>query len=95
MYEVLPSLVDLTVYDTEPEAIIDRRLVNKGNAAHLQVLLKWSTLPSSFATWEDYEVTKKRFPQAPAWGQVVSKVGGNGTATLAAMRVCATEKNKG
>jgi hypothetical protein len=45
----------------------------------LQVLVKWSSLPESLATWEDLEALKQRFLKAPAWGQVVAYGGGNVT----------------
>jgi 'chromo' (CHRromatin Organisation MOdifier) domain. len=50
--------------------------VKRGNAAHVQVLLKWSLLPADHATWEDYHVVKTRFPDAPAWGQAETPAGG-------------------
>jgi len=51
--------------------------VKKGNKAIPQVLLKWTSLPESSATWEDYYVVKQRFPNAVAWGQATSEGGGN------------------
>ncbi|KAK3142823.1 hypothetical protein QOZ80_4BG0352090 [Eleusine coracana subsp. coracana] len=47
-----------------------------------QILVKWTFLPASFATWEDYEALKKRFPDAPAWGQAGSEGGGTVAPTL-------------
>jgi hypothetical protein len=44
----------------------------KGNHAVTQVLIKWSSLPVEFGTWEDFHVLKQRFPDAPAWGQAGS-----------------------
>ncbi|WVZ85793.1 hypothetical protein U9M48_032667 [Paspalum notatum var. saurae] len=61
-----------------PEVILDRRLVKKGNQAVTQVLIKWTNLPTSSATWEDYNVVKERFPSAVAWGQATSQGGGTG-----------------
>jgi hypothetical protein len=58
-----------------PATIIDRRLVKKGNAAVPQVKLTWTGLPASSATWEDYHVVKKCFPEAPAWGQAATQAG--------------------
>jgi len=52
-----------------PEAILDRQLVKKGNAPIPQILLKWSKLPSTSATWEDLYIVQQRFPDALAWGQ--------------------------
>lgn len=65
----LPTSVDLGEHDIKPEQILDRRLIKKGNKAVPQVLIKWSHIPTSSATWEDYYVVKSRFPEASAWGQ--------------------------
>ena len=53
----------------QPEAILDRRMVKKGNAASTQILVQWFSLPVEYATWEDYYVLKNRFPAAPIWDQ--------------------------
>lgn len=74
---MLPKPLDLSVPGVLPEQIMDRRLVKKGNAAHLQVLIKWMPVPEPYATWEDYEVLKARFPDAPAWGPAGSQGEGN------------------
>ena len=66
VYSDLPVLTDLDVANAFPEAILDRRLVKKGNAAIPQVKVSWTGLPEAAATWEDYNVLKKRFPSAPA-----------------------------
>jgi hypothetical protein len=49
--------------------MLDRRLVKKGNVAHLQVLIKWRDLPEDMATWEDWETLKIQFPAMLTWGQ--------------------------
>lgn len=67
------KLVDLSASATEPELILDRRLVKKGNTAVPQVLVKWSQFPAAAATWEDLYVVQKRFPSASAWGQVTAE----------------------
>lgn len=77
MYSTLPTVTDLEAIAVVPEQIMDRRLVKKGNHAVPQVLLTWTWLPASSATWEDYNVVKKRFPLAPAWGQVEPAAGGD------------------
>ena len=69
VFTSLPQPVDFLAQDLVPKQILDRRLVKKGNAAHLQVLLKWSTLPAEMATREDNAVVRERYPDAPAWGQ--------------------------
>ena len=65
----------------EPAAILVRRLGKKGNAAYLQVLIQWSSMSETMATWEDYKVLFKRFPKAPACGQADVQGGGSLTAT--------------
>ena len=73
----ITKLADLSVVSLAPKKILQRRLVKKGNKAIPQVLLKWTHLPESSATWEDYYVVKQRFPDAVAWGQATSEGGGN------------------
>jgi hypothetical protein len=73
IFSDISKLIDLTSTSTEPESILDRRLVKKGNGAVPQVLIKWSKLPATSATWEDYYVLKERFPGAVAWGQATSQ----------------------
>jgi hypothetical protein len=59
--------------------------VKKGNAALLQVLIRWTNLPATCATWKDYDVVHHRFPAAPAWGQAGSP--GGDTVTAAALKL--------
>lgn len=51
-----PDLLDVV-----PEKALDRRMVKKGNAAIVQVLVKWTNFPDDSATWEDWEVLKTSF----------------------------------
>ena len=74
------KLVDLSSTTLEPEKILQRQLGKKGSKAVPQVLLKWTKLPESSATWEDYYVAEQRFPDAVAWGQATSEGGGDVTA---------------
>ena len=76
VYDTLPVTTDLEAAAATPEAILERRLVKKGNTAIPQVKVTWTGLPSSATTWEDYHVLKKRFPDAPAWGQAATQGGG-------------------
>ena len=41
------------------------------------MLVQWSNLPPSLATWEDTEALRQRFPRAPAWGQAGLRQGGD------------------
>jgi hypothetical protein len=59
-----------------PEAILQKKVVNRGVNPVTQVLIKWSNWPSSLATWEDLERLQQRFPSAPAWGQATFQGGG-------------------
>lgn len=80
VFTSLPVPVELNADEVYPEEILERRLVKRGNAAHLQVQIKWANLPDEVATWEDYEVLRARFKTAPAWGHAGSQGGGNVTA---------------
>lgn len=75
VFSTLPCPPVLDAAEVVPEEILDWRLVKKGNAAQVQVLIKWSALPVDHATWEDYDVVKARFPSATDWGQAVSSAG--------------------
>ena len=59
-----------------PECILQRRL--SANGASPEVLVQWSGLPSSLATWEDAADLRRCFPRAPAWGPAGSFGGGGG-----------------
>lgn len=73
----LPVPIALDSAEVFPERILERRLSRKGDKAHLQVRIKWTSIPESSSTWEDYEVLKEHFPDAPAWGQSDSQDGGS------------------
>lgn len=47
---------------TEPVAILDRRMIKRGNGAVTQVLVQWANLLPEEATWEDYKFLKSQFP---------------------------------
>jgi hypothetical protein len=68
-FQTLQLSPQLDLTDLEPEAVLDRRLSNKGNTVVPQVLIQWKSLPAEMATWEDYNVVKTRFPEAVAWEQ--------------------------
>ena len=76
VYDTTPVLTDLEAAKTVPLAVLERRMVKKGNATVPQVKIQWTGLPASTSTWEDYYVVKTRFPDAPAWGQADSRAGG-------------------
>jgi hypothetical protein len=79
VFHDLPIMPHLDSVDTEPEAILDRRMMKKGNQAIVQVMIKWKNLPEETATWEDWDVLKLSFPSVLTWGQASSSQGGSVT----------------
>jgi hypothetical protein len=67
VFSELPTVVDLSTGQFVPEAILERRMVKKGNAAVPQIKVRWSSLPDDCATWEDYYVLHRRYPDAALW----------------------------
>lgn len=67
VYQDLPAAPDLHAATPVPVAILQRRLVRKGNNAAPQILVKWAHLSDAMATWEDYYVLKQRYPMASIW----------------------------
>jgi hypothetical protein len=65
-----------------PQATVDRRLRRDCDRTVPQVLVRWSYLPSSPATWEDEEPLRQQFPRAPAWRQAGSQGKGGVTAGI-------------
>jgi hypothetical protein len=82
IFTSLPKIAELDTMDPVPEAILDRRLVKKGNSATSQGLIKWETIPAEAATWEDLSNLKKRFPSFDAWGQASASEEGSVTPGL-------------
>jgi hypothetical protein len=70
VFSELPVKVDFSKEMLQPEAILQRRFVKKGNTVVPQVFVKWERLLESAATWEDWHVLKERFPVVASWGQV-------------------------
>jgi hypothetical protein len=64
VYAELPKIPDLTQRDLQPQCILQRRLVKKGGAAIVQVLVQWQGLPADSATWEDWTVMQAHFPDS-------------------------------
>jgi hypothetical protein len=75
VFSDLPKPPQLDLAELEYEAILQRRLSKKGNAAVTQLLVKWTTLPEAMAIWEDYYVLKSRYPAAAVYGQPASQGG--------------------
>jgi hypothetical protein len=55
-----------------PERILQRRWTVDARPVE-QVLIKWSGMPVTLATWENLIAVKQRFPFAPAWGHARSQ----------------------
>lgn len=66
-FQAMPPPQALLDSASRPLAILQRRMVQQGNAAAPQVLIQWSNLPEDCATWEDYYVLRQRFPEAAIW----------------------------
>jgi hypothetical protein len=69
VYDKLPPPPDITAAAAKPQAILERRMVKKGNAAIPQIRVQWSHLPADHTTWEDYHVLRHRFPMASIWAE--------------------------
>jgi hypothetical protein len=61
--------------------VLNTKLVAHGTDHVTQVLVCWSALPDSLATWEDQDVLQQKFPDAANWGQVVIQGRGNVNST--------------
>lgn len=67
VFSELPRPPNLSATSLMPAAILERRMVKKGNQALVQLKIQWDTLSPEAATWEDYTVLRRRFPSAPIW----------------------------
>jgi hypothetical protein len=68
----IPVTTDLSNCDLPyqvPEAVLDTRMVRRGEAEVPQLLIKWSGLDGTLATWGDKEDIQQQFPKVPAWRQ--------------------------
>lgn len=77
VFTELPEQVQLDSQEVLPELILDRRLEQKGGKAVPQVLIKWTNVPATSATWEDFYVVNHRFPEAVSSGQASISEGGD------------------
>lgn len=57
----LPRPPDLLASSMTPVAILDRRMVKKGNQSLVQLKIQWDPLAPEAATWEDYHVRRRSF----------------------------------
>ncbi|PNY06838.1 retrotransposon-related protein [Trifolium pratense] len=58
----LPNDPVNTSFIKEPEAILERKMVKRGNSAATKVLVQWKGEPPTQATWEFYYDLLKKFP---------------------------------
>lgn len=65
-HQVTASLPDHTW--SIPESILQKRSVVRGGRSILQLLIKWSGVPESLATWEDAEALRQQFSGAAVFG---------------------------
>jgi hypothetical protein len=56
----------------QPQEILERHLVKKGNTATSQLKVNWLGLPDTSSTWEDWNVLVSKFPVITSWGQDAS-----------------------
>lgn len=75
--QVISSLPALESDHQIPVKVLQHRVIPHGQKTILQVLVHWSDSSPDLATWEDKDALQQVFPYAPAWGQAVSKGGGN------------------
>lgn len=58
----LPVIDIFGPYCPQPQQVLDRRLVQKGNKVVTQVLVQWVQTTLEQANWEDYHSLRTRFP---------------------------------
>jgi hypothetical protein len=62
-----------------PIAVLDSKQLQAGTTPITTVLVQWSSLPSSWLTWENKHQLLEDYPNAPSWGQAGKQDGGNVT----------------
>lgn len=60
----------------EPEAILERRMVKKGNRAVTQWLIKWKNQEVTKTTWKEAASIREKFPSFDLADEVALKEGG-------------------
>lgn len=58
----LPTTADTGILDPQPVAILERRLVKRGNKPAAMVLVQWENGTAQEATWENWEKLTKLYP---------------------------------
>ena len=62
----LPKITTDGTLEPEPEIVLDRRLVKRGQRAGVEVLIQWKGMNKDDATWVDREELTRRFPNLVA-----------------------------
>ncbi|KAJ3684964.1 hypothetical protein LUZ61_014128 [Rhynchospora tenuis] len=60
---VLPEFSLIGKLHVAPIAVLNRRLVKRGNAGVAQLQVKWEGMTSEDTTWEDYAIMQRKFPK--------------------------------
>ncbi|KAL8107544.1 uncharacterized protein LOC141673411 [Apium graveolens] len=58
----LPGTSDTGIIDPQPTAILDRKLVKRGNKPAVMVLIQWENGTAAEATWEHWEKFSRLYP---------------------------------
>jgi hypothetical protein len=65
MFMDLPRPLDLATQDLQPAQVLERCMRKQGHVHVVQLKIQWSSRPPEEATWEDYDVLRKRYPTTP------------------------------
>jgi hypothetical protein len=76
----IEAIPDATVAFQIPEQVLQYRLT-PGGSSQTEVLIKWTDMPSSLATWEKLDCLKQQFPKAPTLEHAGSFPGAGGVST--------------
>jgi hypothetical protein len=57
-----------------PVIVLDKAYKSTSSSIALRILVQWDT-PSKLLSWEDEWDLRRRYPDAPAWGQAASEGG--------------------
>ncbi|CAD6266205.1 unnamed protein product [Miscanthus lutarioriparius] len=74
-----------------PAEIVQRRWTAGAHPVQ-EVLVRWSQMPPSLATWENLEELRRCFPRAPSWGHAGSEEGGDVSSPSPALLPSTTEE---
>ncbi|XP_020169998.1 uncharacterized protein [Aegilops tauschii subsp. strangulata] len=67
VFSELPQIPDLVTGDVEPVAIVEHRMMKKGDVQVIQLQVQWSNRPQTATTWEYYDILKERYQSACIW----------------------------